>query len=453
MALFKSFNIPQWLLTRLQSLNYVKTTGIQELVIPQALKGKSLVVRSETGSGKTHCFLVPMISNIDTKLNELQGLIIAPTKELANQIYNFLTQLTNGTEIRTKLVSSTLNEDRSIKNIKTKPHIIVGTIGKLHDLFIDDSYITTKYIKTLVLDEADMLLEQGFVNLVDSFIEKLEKPQILVFSATINQSLQYILEKYIDSDFVITSDSDNMTSKNVTHYALDIKHRELLVSVDKFIASKPCFCMLIFCSKKEMVEPIYSHLKENGLSVTYITGDLSKQERKNVLKAINLMKYQYVVCSDLASRGLDIQNIDVVLSIDVPNNIEYYFHRAGRTGRFDKTGESYVFYNADSQNNIKKLMSNGLKLCFIKFGDGNTFVETKPIDYKKVYKNSAKQELYNEISKIRKSASKKVKPGYKKKIEIEVERAKSRYRREIIKKDIRKQREERYKNEAKNAKR
>ena len=188
MALFKSFNIPHWLLTRLQSLNYVKTTGIQELVIPQALKGKSLVVRSETGSGKTHCFLVPMISNIDTKLDELQGLIIAPTKELANQIYNFLTQLTNGTEIRTKLVSSTLNEDRRIKNIKTKPHIIVGTIGKLHDLFIDDSFITTKFIKTLVLDEADMLLEQGFVNLVDSFIEKLEKPQILVFSATINQS-------------------------------------------------------------------------------------------------------------------------------------------------------------------------------------------------------------------------------------------------------------------------
>jgi superfamily II DNA/RNA helicase len=120
----------------------------------------------------------------------------------------------------------------------------------LHDLFIDDSYISTKYIKTLVLDEADMLLEQGFADLVDSFMQKLEKPQILVFSATINQSLQYILEKYIASDFVITSDSDNMTSKNVTHYALDIKHREITAAVDKFIASKPCFCMMIFCSKK-----------------------------------------------------------------------------------------------------------------------------------------------------------------------------------------------------------
>ena len=451
MALFKSFNIPGWLIQKLTSLGYTKTTGIQELVIPQALKGKSLVVRSETGSGKTHCFLVPIVSNIDTKLDELQSLIIAPTKELANQIYNFLSQLTEKTEIRIKLVSSTQNKDRSIENVKAKPHIIVGTIGKLHDLFIDDSYISTKYIKTLVLDEADMLLEQGFADLVDSFMQKLEKPQILVFSATINQSLQYILEKYIESDFVITSDSENMTSKNVTHYALDIKHREIEVAVDKFIASKPCFCMMIFCSKKEMVQPIYSHLKENGFSATYITGDLSKQERKNVIKAVNLMKYQYVVCSDLASRGLDIQNIDVVLSIDVPNNIEYYFHRAGRTGRFDKIGESFIFYNADTQGNIKKLMSNGLKVNFIKFGDGNTFVETKPIDYKKIYKSSAKQELYNEISKIRKSGSKKVKPGYKKKIEREVDRAKSRYRREIIRKDIRKQREERYKNEAKNA--
>ena len=451
MALFKSFNIPAWLLDKLQSNGYVKTTGIQELVIPQALKGKSLVVRSETGSGKTHCFLVPMISNIDENLNELQGLILAPTKELANQIHNFLSQLTDNTNIRIKLVSSTQNEEKSVKNVKSKPHIIVGTIGKLHDLFIDDSFISTKYIKTLVLDEADMLLEQGFADLVDSFMQKLENPQILVFSATINQSLQYILEKYIASDFVITSDSDNMTSKNVTHYALDIKHRDLLVSIDKFIDSKPCFCMMIFCSKKEMVQPIYSHLKERGLLTTFITGDLSKQERKNTIKAVNLMKYQYVVCSDLASRGLDIQNIDVVLSVDVPNNTEYYFHRAGRTGRFDKTGESYIFYNADSQNSIRKLMENGLKINFIKFGDDNTFVETKPIDYKKVYKNSAKQELYNEISKIRKSGSKKVKPGYKKKIEKEVERAKSRYRREIIRKDIRKQREERYKKEAKNA--
>jgi ATP-dependent RNA helicase CshB len=164
------------------------------------------------------------------------------------------------------------------------------------------------------------------------------------------------------------------------------------------------------------------------------------------------MKYQYIVCSDLASRGLDIQNIDVVLSIDVPNNTEYYFHRAGRTGRFDKIGESFIFYNADSQNNIRRLISNGLSLNFIKFGDDNTFVETKPIDYKKTYKSTAKTELQNEINKIRRSGSKKVKPGYKKKIEQEVQRAKSRHRREIIKKDIRRQREERYKRAAKDGK-
>ena len=146
MALFKSFNIPAWLLDKLQSNGYVKTTGIQELVIPQALKGKSLVVRSETGSGKTHCFLVPMISNIDENLNELQGLILAPTKELANQIHNFLSQLTDNTNIRIKLVSSTQNEEKSVKNVKSKPHIIVGTIGKLHDLFIDDSFISIPII-------------------------------------------------------------------------------------------------------------------------------------------------------------------------------------------------------------------------------------------------------------------------------------------------------------------
>ena len=128
MTLFKSFNIPDWLKERLHSLKYIEATPIQQLVIPQALKNKSLVVRSETGSGKTHSFLVPMVSNIDTNLDELQGLIIAPTKELAAQIYDFLSKIIKNTEIRAKLVSSSLNEERSVKNIKQNPHIIVGTI-------------------------------------------------------------------------------------------------------------------------------------------------------------------------------------------------------------------------------------------------------------------------------------------------------------------------------------
>lgn len=448
MTKFKTFNISNWLVANLEANNYINPTPIQEKVIPLALKDKSLVVKSETGSGKTLAFLIPILNNIDQKNHNLQAIIIAPTKELAEQIYSEITKLINGSNILVKLVKSGVYNDEINDDLSQNPQVIIGTIGKLNDIFSKNQSINTKFVHTIVLDETDMLLDNGFIDIIDDFLSRFNNEQILVFSASINKSFQNVLEKYLDSEFTITSDNSDITSSNVTHYAIDIKHYDINECIYKLIKLKNPYCMLIFVSEKKDINNIYQFLNNKGIKTTILNGDLSKQERKNVIKNLKNGKIQYLLCSDLAARGLDVDDIDLVLSVNLPNNLEYYYHRAGRTGRYNKKGDSYIFYNVDTSKKVIELLDSGLKINFLKFNNEELVEGVKP-NNKKVFKSKKNEELEKEINKAKQNHKKNVKPGYKKKYNQEVNKIKSKFRREKIKKEIRKQRVERYKEEAK----
>jgi ATP-dependent RNA helicase CshB len=447
MANFKAFNIKKDLLYALNSLGYENATDIQNLVLPKALAGNSLVVKSETGSGKTHCFIIPILNNIDENEHSLQAIIISPTRELAEQTYSFFKDFSKFyPTINIKLISSSEQNTTSIEKLKTKPQIIVATCGRLKNL-LDESIISLSSCKVIVLDEADMILESGFIEDADAIISKLTNPQIMVFSATITESLQNILSKYISSDFYITSDNSDFTSKNVKHFAIDTRHVPLNEATLLFLKFHPCYFILIFVSEKKDIDSLHSFLVKKGYKCAKYHGDLLPRERKSIMKRIRNDEYQVVVCSDVASRGLDLPACDTVLSLDLPNNLEFYFHRAGRTGRYNKTGESYIFYDNDHYDKLKKLISQGLKVEFLKIGR-DSLLPGKFIDEKRNFKNKANPELEKEIKKAKASVhSKQVKPGYKKKIKEAIAKAKSKYRREFIKKDIRRQRVERYKKE------
>ena len=450
MAKFSEFNLNESLIKALNKLNYVNPTPIQSLVIPKVLRGESLVVKSETGSGKTHAFLVPILNNINFDEKKTQAIILAPTRELANQIYNFTIEFKEFfPELTVKLISSVDENTKSIKDIKSNAHILIATCGRLHDLVSNNDLISLSNIKFLVLDEADMIIREDFIEDLDDIIHCLKNPQILVFSATMNKNLQDIFLKYIDSNFFITTDSSDNTSKNVVHYAIDTRHEPIEDCLDKFLAIHPCYFLLIFVSKKTDIDRIYNHLNAKKLKVAKFHGDLETRERKSLMKRIRNDEFQYVVCSDIAARGIDIPNCDTVLSIDLPNNIEFYFHRAGRTGRYDRKGESFVFYDNDHTKQLIKLLDQGLNINFVRLGDGE-FVDIKPINYKKKFVNKSNSQLEFEMQKARSKVSKKkVKPNYKKKANQEAQKVKQKYRREAIKKDIRRQRVERYKKDAK----
>lgn len=450
---FSSFNLKSQLVEILLKLGYVNPTKVQEVVIPKALKNENIIAKSETGSGKTHAFLIPLLSNV--KFNKkLQAIILTPTRELGRQIYAFVNEVKRYEyykNLQVKLFVSGEDSQKDIKSINNGAEIIIGTPGKLNYLF-EKSSISLDDVKTVILDEADMLMDSGFFEDIDKIIKRIpQKPQIEVFSATISNKVRDFLNKYISPDFVLTIDEKNNTAKTVNHHFINTKHQDRYNLIIDFIKLKNPYFLLIFASSKTEVNKIYEFLSTNSYHVGIMSGDLEARERKNMLRRIKNNEFQIVVCSDLAARGLDIENVTDVLNFDLPNNIEYYYHRAGRSGRNFKSGDCYSFYDNDTTNIPLKLLKDGLSVNYLKFKNGILEEDTPIIKEKPTKKKNANDELEKEIKKAKaKAMGKQVKPGYKKKVKVAINKVKQKHKREVIKKDIRRQREERYRQESKN---
>lgn len=448
---FSAFNINRDLIKNLEQNGYVETTPIQQVVIPKALKGENIIAKSETGSGKTHAFLIPIIENC-VESNLLQAIILAPSRELARQTYKFANQIISDMsykKITVKLFISGEDSNKDLKSFKNGCNILIATPGKLRSL-IEESDFDMSMVKTLVLDEADMLLDSGFFDTIDAIFKKCDKDlQVEVFSATISEGLEVFLKKYISPDYVVTSTNNELTSKTVKHYFINTKHKDINELLLLFIDQFNPYLLLIFANSKKKTRDIYNFLSSKRIKCGILSGELESRERKSMLRRINNDEFRVVVCSDLVSRGLDIQNVSDVLSVDLPNNLEYYYHRAGRTGRNFKTGNSYVFYDHDTFDLPLKLINDGLEVNFLKV-ENNSFVPmASPIKEKKRSKKMP-TELDIAIKKAKiTTMTKKVKPGYKKKVKTAIEKVKRKHRREIIRKDIRRQREERYIKESK----
>ncbi len=449
---FKSINLTTKMLGSLSRQGYFSPSPIQLRVIPKALKGETLMVQSATGSGKTHAFLIPIVESIDYRNQNVQAVIVAPTRELATQIYEFAYKFVNEfKELKIKLLISGREKKEDGAGTSVPPHIIIATPGRLLD-FINANYFSLRFVKTFVLDEADMLLKEGYFDNIIEINNKLpENIQYLVFSATLEHNLKVELEKFVGVNIPIVNE-DVLTSKNVTHFLINIKNNDIYESTVDFIEDRHPYLLMVFASKKETANKLYIYLKERKYKAGLLTGDLSSRERKNIMKAIKNEDIYIIVCSDMAARGLDIQDVSDVLNVDLPNNLEFYFHRAGRTGRFDKTGNCFIFYNADSTSKPLSLINQGVEFTYLASAN-HTLVPSKGIEKKHPTKSKLDPELAKEIKKINamsNAKNKKVKPGYKKKRKDEIAKAKQKHRREIIKKDIRRQRVERYKKEHNN---
>ena len=447
MTTFKSFALSKQMTTALEELGYKNPSKVQELVIPHVLKRESLVVTSETGSGKTHSFLVPIIDSLDYSLNQIQAIIIAPTRELAKQTYDFARAFKEYfSNLRIALLTSQVEKSKNENKLSNAPQIIVATPGRLLDLGITNNVANLSTTKFIVLDEADMLMDSGFLDDINTLLSNLEDATKLVFSATINSKLSRLIEKYIGAEHVITL--DNYTNANVKHHAIDIRHKDILEATKDFIDATEPYFLLVFASRINDVKRIYEYLKTRKYNVTMIHGDLEKRERKNVMKRINAMEFQIVVCSDMASRGLDIDNVSDVLNVDLPKDLSFYFHRAGRTGRFNNVGNCFTFYNDDATESILKLIDMNVKFDYLVLKNSELKEGKEIVKVKRKHKN-VDEALDRDIRRaVIETRKKKVKPGYKKAVRVAVEKVKRKHHRQKIKEDIRKQRVKRYKEEA-----
>lgn len=445
MTTFAQFALSKKLVEALKALHYENPTPIQEKVIPKALKGQSLLATSETGSGKTHAFLIPILEKIDIKKEEVQAIILSPTRELATQTFQFFKEFVPFfAGLRVRLLTSGEEKEKSIGKLKMRPHVLIATPGRIADFTYNDQSINFMTARYVVLDEADMLTEFGFLPVIDEVISRLIHPTILVFSATIKDSFVPFLDRYIQPEHRIFLSQKEHNPSRITHYAVDIKHQKEEEALYQFIALKQPYLCLVFASTKTKVNHLYEYLQAKNCSVGVLHGDLSSRERKQMMKRIIQNDFTIVVCSDMAARGLDLEGVSDIINMDLPKDLSFYFHRAGRTGRYDQTGNCYTFYNRDQIENVNRLLQAGVSLQYLSLKNQEIRKE-KTADYAPK-KKKINPELEKEIRKaVAKTKTNTVKPGYKKKVKLAVEKAKRQHKRKIIQQDIRKRQVQRAK--------
>lgn len=436
MSKFKDYHFKEYINTALETMHFTDPTLVQAKVLARAVKKENLMVESATGSGKTHAFMLPIFQNLDENDNSCQAVIISPTRELAEQLYNVAMQIANCSpkEITIAKVIGGIDRDSEVKKYeKMQPQIVIGTIGRIHDLVISSNTLKIHNAKTIVIDEADMIFEEKEMIEVDHIMGKIQNnPQFLIFSATISKGLRAFLNKYLQNIDTIILEEKNLTTTNIEHLMLQCKAKQkenVLLDLLKIINP---YLAIIFANTKEKVESLAMFLAENGYKVGKIHGAMDDRERKQMLRRIKNLEFHYVIASDIAARGIDIEGVSHVINFDLPNDIEFYIHRTGRTARFNQTGIAISLYAYEDDAYVNLLREKNLIVKFVKIKDGQ-LQATKLI---KQQSHSFVRDIENRVH-MEVRMPKKVKPGYKKKRKAEIDKkirkAKRAYIQEIYK--------------------
>ena len=429
-TLFERFNFKPFIIQALKHMQFYSPTEIQEKLIPHILRGKSAIGQSQTGTGKTHAYLLPIVEKIDPSLSEVQAVITAPTRELASQIYHeilTILKFNSGEEqITARCFVGGTDKLRTIEKLKHQPHIVVGTPGRINDL-VKEQALHVHTAKVLVVDEADLMLDMGFIFDVDQIAGRMPKQlQILVFSATIPEKLKPFLKKYMENPEYVHIDPKQITAENIEHVLVPVRHREKINVLSEMLVLYNPYLAIVFANTRKLADEIATALNERGLRVGVLHGDLSPRERKKMIKQIRDLQFQYIVATDLAARGIDIEGVSHVINYELPRDLDFYVHRVGRTARAGHSGIAATIYEPSDQDAIMKLEKMGIEFHHRDISKGEW------IELPEWNKRSKRKKEEGELEKIVKRAvnkPKKVKPGYKKKMREEIEKQKKRLRR------------------------
>ncbi len=426
-------------------------TPIQEEIIPTALRGKDVIGLSKTGTGKTHAFLVPIMEKVDSSLERVQAVITAPTRELANQIYDKAKVMQEiDPNLIVRLYVGGTDRDKAIDKLsETQPHIVIGTPGRIKDLFLEASALRLDLADTFVIDEADMTLEFGFLDDIDAFAGRMgDDLQMMAFSATMPEQLKPFINKYMHHPLTTRIGSEERFNPNIRHILVPCHHHSYEKTILNMLGGFQPYVCLIFANTRETAASIAEALRKDGKNVSELHGGLESRKRKQAMKEIALGINQYVVCSDLAARGIDLDSVTHVISCGFPQDLEYYIHRAGRSGRGGSDGVCYALYKDDDYRSIRSLQRTGIQFEHKRFKNGE-WVSLRPFGAKA---QASDPEMDKEISKLNTKKKTKVKPGYKKKRQKEIERLKQKKKREFIRSKIKEEKKARYKEAARKKK-
>ncbi len=355
--LFENLDLSKELKKALNDMEFVEMTAIQSQSIPAMIANNDIVAQAPTGTGKTCSFGIPVVENTDTSERNVTSLILAPTRELALQIANELIRLTKYKKsIRIAVVYGGQNIDRQILALKRKPQIIVATPGRLMD-HMRRKTIRLDHLKTLVLDEADEMLDMGFREDIDEILQSVpEDRQTVLFSATMSREILDITKKYLKDPVKIKTTKSEVTVSSVKQYYLEVSPDNKTDVLARLIDVNDFKLSMVFCNTKKKVDELAHDLTVRGYNAMGLHGDMKQSQRDRVMREFKNGNIETLIATDVAARGIDIKDIDVVFNYDLPDDMEYYVHRIGRTGRANREGVSYSLVSRREMYRLHEIM-------------------------------------------------------------------------------------------------
>jgi len=354
---FEEMGFTPGILKAVQELGFENPLPVQAKVIPVMLGGEEdIIALAQTGTGKTAAFGLPLVQATNTEINSTQALILCPTRELCIQITGDLTDYSKYTgDLKILAVYGGASIDTQIRGLKKGAHIIVATPGRLIDL-IGRGAARLKNVSTVILDEADEMLNMGFLDSINEILEEVPKGRrTLLFSATMSGEIATIAKKYMNNPVEITIGTKNSSAENVSHAYYIVHARDKYKVLKRIADFEPDIYAIVFCRTRKETQEVASKLINDGYNADALHGDLSQAQRDAVMQKFRLRNLHMLVATDVAARGLDVDDLTHVINFSLPDDAEIYTHRCGRTGRAGKTGISISLVHLREKQNLQKI--------------------------------------------------------------------------------------------------
>jgi len=352
---FASLNIAPAQLKNLVLMGYEEMTAIQAEALPFALNGEDLIAQAKTGSGKTAAFGIPLLDNVNSLDTSVQALVVCPTRELSSQVAEELRRLAKYKEnLKITVLCGGVSIGTQIKSLSHGSHVVVGTPGRLYDL-LQKQHLDLSKAQTLVLDEADRMLEMGFKEQISDVIKFLPaQRQTMLFSATFPDDIVEISEQYQNEPQEIIVESHHARAVIDQQFYI-CQHNDKLPALVRLISANDFSQAMIFCNTKKLVAEVYQYLQDKGYSCLSLHGDMEQREREQVLIQFKHKSANFLVATDVAARGLDIEALPAVINYELPREQDTYVHRIGRTGRAGLEGVSLTIFTEKERFKLGKL--------------------------------------------------------------------------------------------------
>uniref|UniRef100_A0A6C0AGD0 Helicase n=1 Tax=viral metagenome TaxID=1070528 RepID=A0A6C0AGD0_9ZZZZ len=353
---FEQMNLKRNVLRGIFSYGYEYPSAIQKKAIPAFISGEDLIAQAQSGTGKTAAFSVSILQCLDEEDESLQSIIVSPTRELTEQIYNVIKHLAQYTKIKFALLLGGQSRREQIEILRNGVQCVICTPGRINDL-IESGYLITSNIKNLVLDEADELLKDAFVSQIRFIVENIpSSTQICLFSATMSDSCLKTAHKFLNEPNTIYVRKEQLTLEGINQYYVftdndKIKYDTIIDLYSSIIINQ----LIIYCNTKQRVVYLANSLTKDNYTCACIHSDLTTSERMHIMRGFRNGEVRVLISTDLLSRGIDVQQVSLVINYDLPRNVESYIHRIGRSGRYGRRGLALNFISNYDKNLINEL--------------------------------------------------------------------------------------------------